>query len=141
MSKEQVKGLRCPDGVKLLSGFAHTGIGSFTEDAVHLAPAISQREEGLDDRDVRSARTRDPLFASLGFARGQPREGVWSPQPTFMLKGAQSVVYLLLAIALFSVSLLFGSLGKFGELWKETAGPNSVGDHLARPAAGCSSRW
>ncbi|MCC6362157.1 MAG: hypothetical protein IT165_01455 [Bryobacterales bacterium] len=84
------------------------------------------------------ARTTDPLITSLGLVQNQPKDGVWSPQPTFMVKVAPRTLYLLAVVLVFAFSFLFGSLGKFSELWKEInwADPGSIGDHLAKPAAG-----
>jgi hypothetical protein len=84
------------------------------------------------------ARTTDPLITSLSLAQNNPKDGVWSPQPTFMVRVAPPTIYLLVVVAVFAASFLFGSLGKFSDLWKEIdwAAPGSIGDHLAKPAAG-----
>lgn len=109
---------------------------AFTSASIQTVPVNSHYNE--DRVLLPCARTTDPLITTLGVVQNEPKTGVWSPQPVFIVKVAPRGGYLWLVVVAFSVSFLLGSLGKFSELWNEINWHDlgSIADHLAKPTAG-----
>lgn len=84
------------------------------------------------------ARTTDPVITSIGLVQSDPKVGVWSPQPTFVVRVAPRTSYLIMVVVIFAASFLFVNLGKFSELWTAINwhDPGSVLDHFAKPLGG-----
>jgi hypothetical protein len=84
------------------------------------------------------ARTTDPVITSVGLIQADPKTGVWSPQPTFVVEVAPRGSYLFLVVVLFALSFLLINLGKFSDLWTTInwRDAGSVLDHLAKPIGG-----
>ncbi len=84
------------------------------------------------------ARTTDPVITSVGLIQGEPKAGVWSPQPMFVVEVAPRSSYLFSVAVLFALSFLLINLGKFSDLWTTINWGNmgSVIDHLAKPIGG-----
>jgi len=82
------------------------------------------------------ARSTEPMITALALVQNEPKIGVWSPQPVFMVRVAPFWPYLLLVLTMVAVSFFLASLDKFSELWNEInwCSPASVGDHLAKVA-------
>jgi hypothetical protein len=84
------------------------------------------------------ARTTDPVITSVGLIQADPKTGVWSPQPTFLVEVAPRSSYLFFVVVLFALSFLLINLGKFSDLWTTInwRDVGSVLDHLAKPVGG-----
>lgn len=84
------------------------------------------------------ARTTDPVITSIGLIQTDPKTGVWSPQPTFIVEVAPRGSYLFLVVALFALSFLLINVSKFSDLWTTINWTDigSVLDHLAKPIGG-----
>ena len=84
------------------------------------------------------ARTTDPVITSIGLVQSDPKVGVWSPQPTFVVEVAPRKSYLLMVVTIFAASFVFVNLGKFSELWTAInwRDAGSVLDHFAKPLGG-----
>jgi hypothetical protein len=82
------------------------------------------------------ARSTEPVITELALVQNEPKIGVWSPQPVFMVRVAPFWPYLLLVLTMVAVSFFLASLDKFSELWNEInwCSPASIGDHLAKVA-------
>jgi hypothetical protein len=81
------------------------------------------------------ARTTDPVLTSLSLVQSEPQDGVWSPQPLFVIEVAPKDWYLFWIVVLFALSFLLVNLGKFSELvtgidWKR---PLLLIDYGAKP--------
>ena len=83
------------------------------------------------------ARTTEPVITTLAVLQNEPKAGIWSPQPVFMLRVAPFQPYLVAVLAMVAVSFFLGSLGKFSELWNDInwSDAGSVGDHMAKVTA------
>jgi hypothetical protein len=82
------------------------------------------------------ARSTEPVITALALVQKEPKAGIWSPQPVFMVRVAPFGPYLFLILAMVAVSFFLASLDKFSELWNEInwCNPASIGDHLAKVA-------
>jgi hypothetical protein len=82
------------------------------------------------------ARTTEPVITTLALVQNEPKAGIWSPQPAFMVRVAPFGPYLFLVLAMVALSFFLASLDKFSELWNEInwCNPASIGDHLAKVA-------
>lgn len=83
------------------------------------------------------ARTTDPLITTLTVVQSEPKAGIWSAQPSFVVRVAPFGPYLFAVLVMLAVSFFLASLGKFSELAKDInwSDPGSVADHLAKVAA------
>jgi hypothetical protein len=83
------------------------------------------------------SRTTEPLITTLAVTQIEPKSGIWSPQPSFVVRVAPYGPYLFFVLGMLAVSFFLASLGKFSELTKDInwSDIGSISDHMAKVAA------